>query len=195
MRRLLLVAAALLALASAGRAENGYAEIQLGRSLLDETSGHAMLGIDMREWGGASGLTTTFVSLADGRSYVSVQPLFPMGLGVAGLVTGGGVGLAFGEGPGACLAGGVVGWGIGQVLTEGELWMGSRNASVFVAHQLDLLLPGLHPREKISLGIDAGHIVRGRVGVFRSFCSIGALDRVGFEGRLVVGFDDLPGGK
>lgn len=175
-----LATALLLGLPVSPWAEKIYLEGQLGGCTLREGSVHLMLGIGDEDWGLASGVTTTVARLEDRRTYVSIQPVFPAATGLMGLILVGGAGHGSGE------VGGGIGWLAGQILTNSEAKVGSEHLSIFGAHQLDLFVPGPHPREKISLGLEAGYGVMARVAGFRSFCSIGPLDQLGVEFRLVV---------
>lgn len=175
-----LLPALLLVLSAVSGADDLTVNLDLSANSQREAGLHAMLGIGGRDGELASGVTTTLASLKDGRTYVSIQPVFPIGAGLTGLILGAGAGSS------GSLIGGGAGWLAGQILTNSEARLGSRYVSVFGAHQLDLFVPGPHPREKITLGLDGGYGVRVRAGAFRSFCSIDALDHFGFEGRLLV---------
>lgn len=165
---------------SAVNADDLTVNLDLSGNSQREAGLHAMLGIGERDWELSSGVTSTIASLKDGRTYVSLQPVFPIGAGLTGLILGAGAGSS------GSLIGGGAGWLAAQILTNSEARLGPEYFSVFGAHQLDLFVPGWHPREKIVLGLDGGYGVRLRAGAFRSFSSIDALDGFGFEGRLLV---------
>ncbi|MEN9355624.1 MAG: hypothetical protein RL318_2949 [Fibrobacterota bacterium] len=180
MKPLSLILPLLLSGFSVAGADDLTVNVDLSGNTQREAGLHVMLGIGERDWELASGVTSTIARLKDGRTYGSVQPVFPIGGGLTGLILGAGAGSS------GSLIGGGIGWLAGQILTNSEARVGSEHFSVFGAHQLDLFVPGWHPREKITLGVDGGYGVRLRAGAFRSFSSIGDLDGFGFEGRILV---------
>ncbi len=84
-----------------------------------------------------------------------------------------------------------VGWIVAQALTNSEMRMGPMYLTVIGAHQLDLLVPGWHPREKLSLGIQLGDVVAVRAMGNRSFSYIDGLNHYGVEFRLAVNIHGL----
>jgi len=170
-----------LLLPSFARAENITGDLMLGGNAAREGSLHAMVGLDGSGWAVSSGVTTTVASPRRGGTMVSVQPIFPASLALAGAVVGLPIKLE------AAGGGALIGWLAGQILTNSEARAGLPVLSVYGAHQLDLFVPGWHPREKLSVGMEAGQLVLVRVAGFRSFSSVQSLDGYGAEVRLVLG--------
>lgn len=132
----------------------------------------------------SSGLTTSRLTLSDGRVYWSAQPLWlPVGAGV-----GGGVGLvaAIPAQSIETIPGGLaIGWLAAQIATNSQMRIGWKYFSFVGAQQVDWLVPGWHPREKLSLGVQVGNSVALRAAGFRSLSMIEELDGYGVELRLV----------
>lgn len=169
---------AVLGLAACGGWTAGLPlSVHLRGSDLAEAGLDAMVGVDVSESPRtrlASGVGTSLVVLPDGRAFVSAQPLVPASASLAGGILGGGDGGGF-----------LLGWFVGQILSNSEVQFGNRRVSVWGGHRLDLLVPGLHPAERLSLGLQAGNQIAVRLGGQRSISSIEKLDGWAIEGRLV----------
>ncbi|GEM_PF-5088035 len=180
----------------AGRAASAQEDVFLAGDLAygptPETGAHAMLGYrtlldDSKVLDLSYGLTTSRIKLPDGRIYWSAQPVW----GAAGALAVGARSALFDRDlesiPGAMR----VGWIVAQALTNSEMRMGPMYLTVIGAHQLDLLVPGWHPREKLSLGIQLGDVVAVRAMGNRSFSYIDGLNHYGVEFRLAVNIHGL----
>ncbi|MBK9578485.1 MAG: hypothetical protein IPK50_11395 [Fibrobacterota bacterium] len=157
-----------------------------------EGGAHAMIGLrNLRDEPNllelSSGLTTSRIVLPDGRIYWSAQPVWlPVGA-----LAGGAIGVILvipHEGPEPIAVGMAVGWITAQILTNSEMRIGTKNISAIGAQQLDWLVPGWHPREKLSAGIQLGNSIAFRVMGTRSFSAIEDLNQFGVEFRLVANY-------
>ncbi len=185
-------ASLLLVVRAAASDESLYFGGDLAFGSTPEGSVHAMLGIRnildspmVLEL--ASGWTTSRIALPDGRIYWSAQPVWlPVGA-LAGFAGGILVALPLND-PKPIPVGLVYGWIAAQIVTNSEMRLGTKYLSAIGAQQVDWLVPGWHPREKLSLGVQLGNAVAFRAMGTRSISSIDELNHYGTEFRLVWNF-------